>query len=362
MSGNHIGYIETGLFDDDGPGIGNVVVARRRGGSWDLGVFLVDRFCLGVKNAFLLSQRDDAELDEILGRIFENGREKKDVARCRKFIEGAVDYARGFGFAPHGDYKKASRVFGGVKAADCAETFRYGMDGKPHYVQGPYEDERTVERILGRLRARCGEDGFHYAVRLGDEASEDEAYDDDDSEDSDDDQPAKPAIKLYCECAGGGGRREAFEEMVEVLVDGGMPFEPELVFEPDEHELADALEPFAFDMAEVVERAYQGETGDEVKREALRGMAMRLLANSLVIAAFNKKERRELLKSPDADENERAIVRAILEDRDFFARLRSFTRFFEGSRCLVQVLLWEPPGDEEEGEDRLHVVYMLMPD
>ncbi len=38
---------------------------------------------------------------------------------ARKLIEQATQYAQGLGFAPHPDYKKAARVFGGLDAEQC---------------------------------------------------------------------------------------------------------------------------------------------------------------------------------------------------------------------------------------------------
>ena len=349
-----------GLASGSESGAGNVMVARRRGDLWEVGIFMIDRFCLGVKNAAFVSDYDDRDVDDLLEKFFESGYEEKDAAWCRKFVEGAVDYARRLGFAPHGDYKKASRVFGGVKAADCAETFAYGKDGKPFYIQGPFEDQRAAERIMGRLRARCGDNGFHFAVGIGEGEAEDEVYDDDDvDEEWDDEGPATRTIELFCECAGGGGTREAFEEIVDGLREEGMPVEPEILFEPGEHVIADEVEKLAQILLELTERAQKVES-DEERRNALRVMVTRLLSEMLMIAAFDKNDRRELLKVSGADENERNLIRSLIEHRGFFARLRYVVRFVPGYRCVIQALRWMPAGKGEDAGLRLHVVYLLL--
>jgi hypothetical protein len=58
------------------------------------------------------------------------------------------------------DYKKASRVFGGITTADCDEQFMFGKDDKPLYIQGPSDSPARVERILRALEAQCGKPGL----------------------------------------------------------------------------------------------------------------------------------------------------------------------------------------------------------
>jgi hypothetical protein len=67
-------------------------------------------------------------------------------------------------FSPAADYKKASRVFGGITAAKCDEQFVFGKNGKPLYAQGLLESPACVERILRALEARCGEGGYDYIL------------------------------------------------------------------------------------------------------------------------------------------------------------------------------------------------------
>jgi hypothetical protein len=86
---------------------------------------------------------------------------------ARKLVEQAVAYAQGLGFAPHPDFKKAARVFGGLKADECGRQFTFGRDGKPFYCSGPNETEEQSCRIVTQLTRRCGEGNFHYLVGVG---------------------------------------------------------------------------------------------------------------------------------------------------------------------------------------------------
>jgi hypothetical protein len=156
------------LFDS---GCGYLVVSRfKADGRVECGFFLLDMFCLGVKDAGFHCFYSMADYQEsLLDRLFpDEDPVRMTPAAARKLAEDAVSYARGLGFSPGADYKKASRVFGGMTAAECDEEFMFGKDGKPFYIQGPSDSPARVERILRVLEARCGEGGYHYIIAADD--------------------------------------------------------------------------------------------------------------------------------------------------------------------------------------------------
>jgi yecA family protein len=170
-------------------GIAQLLVARiRDDGRADIGFFLVDLWCLGIKDAFLVDDGSEAHFREILtDRLPEDFRERLHPACAKKMIEGALAYAESFGFAPHRDYRKARRALSGLDAAACPETFTFGRDGKPCFVEGPHDTPERTERVLAILEARCGPDGFGY------ESAEDVVDLDADRED------ARGALRMFFE-------------------------------------------------------------------------------------------------------------------------------------------------------------------
>jgi len=107
--------------------------------------------------------------ESLIDRLFPDGDPvRMSPAAARKLTEDAISYARGLGFSPGADYKKASRVFGGITTADCDEQFIFGKDDKPFYIQGPSDSPARAERILRALDARCGKGGYHYIVAADD--------------------------------------------------------------------------------------------------------------------------------------------------------------------------------------------------
>lgn len=204
-------HVSVTLFET---GIGTVIVARpKSGGRVEAGVFLVDVYCLGVKDAWLMAG-PAAEYDELLERYQANyPLSPHPAAYGRKLVEEAVRYARDLGLPPHRDYKRAARVFGGIDPAACTATFTFGLDGKPFFMVGPSTSPAQAKRIIEHLRAKCGEGNFHYLVGFddpGDDDSDDDVADDwaddvDDGADDADDADAPPMLAFSDSAADGAG-------------------------------------------------------------------------------------------------------------------------------------------------------------
>jgi hypothetical protein len=168
-------FISDTLFER---GFGYVVVTRFRSNDRvESGVFLLDIFCLGVKDA-MFQQLGIADYRRaLLGRLFKDG-ERDAVAPCcaRKLVEGAVRYATALGFQPHPDYKAACRVFGGIAVEACDREFAFGHKGKPFYIQGPYDSAQKCKQILTILKNRCGQGNFYYLIASNDLSDVPEEY------------------------------------------------------------------------------------------------------------------------------------------------------------------------------------------
>ena len=155
-------FVAANLFE---LGLGHVVFARFRRGDVELGVFLVDVYCQGVKDAFYTRVSEERYDTEVLNRLLPAADRKTiDPPSARKLVEGAVAYAQGLGLAPHPDYKAGCRVFGGTNAAESTTSFTFGKGGKPFYIQGRYDSFEKALRMMNQLRARCGNDGFDFLV------------------------------------------------------------------------------------------------------------------------------------------------------------------------------------------------------
>jgi hypothetical protein len=146
-------------------GIGYVALSRELpGGNVGFSWFLVDRFCLGVKDV-IVEIAGRSRYDEQRRKVQSRFRtEPMDPAAARKFVEGAVTYAEKLGLPPHADYQKAKHIFGSIDASACTETFEYGKDGKPYFFAGPYDTPERCRRILAALERHCGPGGYHFTM------------------------------------------------------------------------------------------------------------------------------------------------------------------------------------------------------
>jgi hypothetical protein len=152
------------LFD---LGLGSVIVSRRLpNGFIGAAVFLVDVFCLGIKDAFY-SRLSPAAYAQRLAHLQYETFQPIEPACARKLVEEAEAYARDLGFPPHPDYQRARQIFGDLEATACPEHFIFGKDGKPFFMSGPSDTPARCRRILDTLTQRCGPDGFHFMVGGG---------------------------------------------------------------------------------------------------------------------------------------------------------------------------------------------------
>ena len=144
-------------------GIGWVTLARTLpAGQIGVSFFLVDVWCLGVKDAFFRLMPKSA-FDEFMGaKVRDQDLVDMEPPVARKLLHDAVDYAASIGLPPSDGYAAAEALFGDIVPAD--ETFEFGKDGKPFFVSGPNDSPSRIRRILDTLRKRLGPDGSDFLV------------------------------------------------------------------------------------------------------------------------------------------------------------------------------------------------------
>ncbi|MGI8806844.1 MAG: helix-turn-helix domain-containing protein [Acidimicrobiales bacterium] len=150
--------------DGVGNGLVTVLVARNhRPGKVAVGVYLVDVFCLGVKDTLGPRVIDDFDLRGFVRTCFlayEAPPLMASIEMARELVLGSVDYARGLGFEPHPDFE---RTTGHLGVGRPTGAVKFGREGKPHFVQG-IRDNPT--RILATLERAVGEGNFNFLVAV----------------------------------------------------------------------------------------------------------------------------------------------------------------------------------------------------
>lgn len=111
-------------------------------------VYLVDTFCLGVKNVIGPDTVSNNLLHKIRYTTFAGYDElavQVPLELAQHLVFGAVEYARGLGFEPHSDFATAVDHLG-ASSERC--PIQFGYNGSPFYIQGPYDDVESITRTL----------------------------------------------------------------------------------------------------------------------------------------------------------------------------------------------------------------------
>lgn len=137
----------------DSTGIASIGLSRELpNGMVAVATFLVDRFCLGVKDAWgVIADRSTYESKFMREAAREVDLVDMPPADARKLLEGAVAYARSLGLPPHPDYAQFVKLFGDVNAADSNAVFEFGKNGRPFFIPGPYDSPERVRQVMSIL-------------------------------------------------------------------------------------------------------------------------------------------------------------------------------------------------------------------
>ena len=145
-------------------GIGSVMVVRNLRNKRTAAIFLVDYYCLGIKNADCPEFSNDEKYRWIKSTIFEKfveGPVEISLTQAQAIVFGAEDYARKLGFEPHRDYAEARTLLG--ERSSALPDLEFGRDGKPFYFDGPYDNP---QKVIKTLEQSVGADNFDYMLQV----------------------------------------------------------------------------------------------------------------------------------------------------------------------------------------------------
>lgn len=150
--------------DSGESGLVGVLVARDHGSTVSVCGFLVDVFCLGVKNTNGPKTMDRRKLPDFTWAFFTSWSNRAIPAPlelARHVVFGAVDYARSLGFEPHPDFARGAALLGDWETGSSDVTF--GQDGKPFYINGPHDDTYGT---MAKLRKTVDKGNFDYLIQF----------------------------------------------------------------------------------------------------------------------------------------------------------------------------------------------------
>lgn len=161
------------------PQLVTVVVTRRVRGRLLGEVVLVDRTCLGLKNANLLPRWPELELRDYVHDVLEQLGELRECSplEAQSVVLHALAYARSLGFSPHPDFEPA--LF--EPWPESLQETPLAHPARPSYISGPHDD---VELIVERLERAVGSGNYDLMAGAALESwfEEEEDYADEDED------------------------------------------------------------------------------------------------------------------------------------------------------------------------------------
>jgi hypothetical protein len=176
----HAAYVSSNMF---GVGLGHVIVARKRlNGQIVTATFIVDVYCLGVKDGFVRLQAE-YEFEELVVslRKIDPHLETCAIEYACSIVYGAVDYAQQCGFEPAKEYKLGKYLLED-KGSFEQHPLAFGKDGKPFFIEGPHDNANVIMATLNKHMGEGNYDFFLFAggeSHLLEESAIDELNDDD---------------------------------------------------------------------------------------------------------------------------------------------------------------------------------------
>lgn len=173
-------------------GMANIAISRiHTNGNITFCIYLVDLLCLGIKDTGYKFNVTETEYRDFLERYLDRMSMKMvDYALVHNIILAAVEFAEEYGFKPHKDFTSVTEFMLEEDTEDIELIeIECGQDGKPFYMQGPYDDEAKANKILKQLERTAGPGNFDFVKEFDFEDDDDFDEDDDDwDEDEEEDE------------------------------------------------------------------------------------------------------------------------------------------------------------------------------
>ena len=178
-------------------GMCTVIVARQhKTGNITWGMYLLDTYCLGVKDTSAVFNRSEEDYERYKNQMTRVHPVMLpiDYDMAHNLVFGAAAYAATLGFKPHKDWGDSQFILLPANSSEVEKMdIEFGKDGKPFYISGPYDN---AGKIMAQLDAAVGEGNYVFIAGMGDlsnnmfsddmfDNDEDDNFDDDDDNDDD---------------------------------------------------------------------------------------------------------------------------------------------------------------------------------
>lgn len=143
-------------------GFAQVSIIRLDRHNYYICTYLVDYWCLGVKDCLGPRKMDRYKYEQQLHSIysaFQEGYCEITPEQAQSIVFGGIDYAASLGFNPHKDFERAKAHLG--DRPEQLIEIEFGHKGKPYYFAGPHDNPN---RIIETLRKNAGDGNFNFTA------------------------------------------------------------------------------------------------------------------------------------------------------------------------------------------------------
>lgn len=161
-------------------GIAQVIVARKHtNGNVTVCIYIVDLFCLGVKQTQYLFNISETEYREKTEGLENVELESISYTLAHNIVFAGLEYAEEYGFKPHKEFTSITKFMLEEDTEDIELIdIECGKNGKPFYISGPYEDQVTRKKILAQLERSAGPGNYEFLLQVDDDIEKDNELDD----------------------------------------------------------------------------------------------------------------------------------------------------------------------------------------
>ncbi len=172
--------------DIEEAGEGHVIISRvHTGGRVSIGVYLLDIWCVGVKDSFYRLRLDEYEFEDLIESYALDLRECS-YNEAHNWIYGAITFAEEAGIKPHSSFNTTQYLLEEDNDDIPLIEYEYGKDGK-HFLM--VKNNLEANKYLPAMKKNLGEGNYEFVINnenaWDDDDWDDDKWDDDDWDDDD---------------------------------------------------------------------------------------------------------------------------------------------------------------------------------
>ena len=159
-------------------GVAHVIVARKHtNGNITVCFYLVDLFCLGVKNTQYFFNIPEADYQDKMDGMEHVDFKPISYALAHNIVFAGIEFAEEYGFKPHKEFTSVTKFLLEEDTEDVELIdIECGRDGKPFFVSGPFDDQVKINQVIAQLERTAGAGNYDFLLEEEDDEFEDDQF------------------------------------------------------------------------------------------------------------------------------------------------------------------------------------------